>query len=143
MKPYTISSNSWHFRIATTYGYLESYDVRDICQYLRSFIVGCVAIVAITTFSALLSFFLLMLPIIVLISQFTVGFHIPLDDVLPPVAISTIFLVTIVWAGYWFEPSRVEARYIARTKRHDHQPSFSQLVYKKFKESTCVRLKVE
>lgn len=53
MNSASISPNSWHFRLATVYGPLDSYrtkrDGTDLCTYVRAALLGLVFVLLITT----------------------------------------------------------------------------------------------
>lgn len=50
MQTVKLKENSWHYRLARTYGTFNSYKSQDICTYTRSMLVGLFFAFAIVTF---------------------------------------------------------------------------------------------
>jgi hypothetical protein len=52
MRAFTLSANSWHNRLATTYGFLSWHNLKrggtDICTYVRSILLGALAVPVLT-----------------------------------------------------------------------------------------------
>jgi hypothetical protein len=152
MKAFKIDRNSWHFNLATRYGFLNSYDFDkefpednpDFCKYVQSTIAGFGLCIAIIAMLAAIGFVMTVLPIIILTAYFQYGALIDAEF---------LFIVGVIWVAlifgtvYLSEKSmekRRNAKYqkYLRDKTTPPEPSFSQLLYKKFKEKTCFRIEV-
>jgi hypothetical protein len=152
MKPFKIERDSWHFNLATRYGFLNKYDFSeeypednpDFCKYVRSVFAGfalCTAIIAMC--SILLGAFVL-LPILSIIVYFEYGYLIDPELLWMTAVIIPSLIVASIFLNEEAIENRRKARYqkYLREKTEPPEPSFSQLLYKKFKEKTCFKIEV-
>lgn len=153
MKPFKIEKNSWHFILATKYGYLDSCefdkqypeDNPDFCKYVRSVFAGSMLVTAITAMLSAVIFLLVLLPIMNILVYLEYGY---LQD--PEfVALIGVIIVSFFGASVWFNEDAIQNRrnkryqkYLQEKKGELPEPSFTQLLYKKFKEKTCFKIEV-
>lgn len=150
MKAFTLSVDSWHFKIVN-FGEKRispAWGDTDICEYTRCFLKGlfwfCVAGMMIALGAAF-----------VLGSLANIFSAIFLGYILAPWSIAFIIIVGsfaaalgISWLVEW-NRERVHERYAklrelqSRGDYVEPEPGFLTLVYRKFKDKTCVRIKLE
>jgi hypothetical protein len=153
MKTETVNVNSWHYRLATTYGPQSKYELKygdaNLCAYIRSVIVGLLITLLIIIGGVLGSFAFALIPIIYVAASFIeLGFHVPIDEYL--VAIIVEFVILSAIGIFWFFESKTHRKVFygiqkvtqatGVSKVIPETPSFVKLAYRKFKEKTCYRL---
>jgi hypothetical protein len=153
MKTETVNVNSWHYRLATTYGpqskYELSYGDANLCAYIRSVIVGLLIVLLITILGSLLSLAFIGAPIIYIIASILeIGVHLPIDEYFAIILIELV-LVFIFGVFCFFETNihrkvfygiQKVTQATGVSKVIPETPSFVKLAYRKFKEKTCYRL---
>lgn len=153
MKTETVNVNSWHYRLATTYGpvskYLLARGEGDFCSYLRGVFLGMLFVYLITVLGALMTAGLVGMPLIWLAaSVLELGWHLPSAEVAIFLAADVVIAIMVFFG--WFHLSgnyakTVKAVRIALGKNSEKtvvekEPGFIRLAYRKFKEKTCFRL---
>ncbi len=140
MKEITVDwKNTWHYRLATYYAYLGNqayaHDPDDFCEYVRKtfkglfllvFVMACAAYVFVSPLGDLLAW------LTVSIQQ---GMMLSIDDV----GMRFIILLTIVLA---FPLIAAGVYLICKWLDKDKldKPSFSGMLYSKFKDKACFKI---
>lgn len=153
MKTETVNVNSWHYRLATTYGPVSEYwlarGAGDFCSYLRGVFLGMMLVFLITILGSILTVALIGMPLIWLVaSVLELGWHFPPAEV----GIFILFDICIAIMAFfgWFHLSGNYAKTVKAVKIAlgtnsektvvKKEPGFIRLAYSKFKEKTCFRL---
>lgn len=153
MKTETVNVNSWHYRLATTYGPVSTWRLArgeaDFCSYLRGVFLGLLLVFFITAMGSILTVGLIGMPMIYVVSSILeLGWHFPPAEV----GIFLVFDLAIAIFGFfmWFHLSGNFAKTVnaviialgknATEKYVEKEPGFVSLAYRKFKEKTCFRL---
>jgi len=154
MKTETVNVNSWHYRLATTYGPQSKYELEygdaNLCSYIRSVIVGLLITLLITIVGIMASFAFILVPVIyIAASILEIGVHLPFDEYLVFILLELV-IISIIGVFWFFESNThrkvfygiqkvTQASGVAKVI--PETPSFMKLAYRKFKEKTCYRLK--
>ena len=153
MKTETVNVNSWHYRLATTYGLVSTYWLArgegDFCSYLRGVFLGMLFVFLITVLGTILTAGLVGMPLIWLAaSVLELGWHFPPAEV----GVFLLFdgVIAIMAFFGWFHLSGNYAKTVKAVKIAlgansektvvEKEPGFVSLAYRKFKEKTCFRL---
>lgn len=152
MKPFKISKDSWHFNLATRYGFLGEYEfdldytrnTPDFCRYVQSVLAGFALVVGIIALLSTVIAMFVLVPILNLIVYFQYDY---IADIYLMIYIGVIYTALILATIYFNEDAvqkRHDKRYAKyrREKVEPPEPSFAKLCYKKFKEKTCFKIEV-
>jgi hypothetical protein len=153
MKPFKISKDSWHFNLATQYGFLGAHDFDryeessnpDFCKYVQSVIAGFALVVGIITVISAVLAMLVLVPILNLIVYFQYDYVADLELMIFTGVIYAVFIWLVIYFNEGAVENRRKARYEKYRREKFSEPpelSFSQLCYKKFKEKTCFEIEV-
>ncbi len=133
MNSYTLKCNSWHYWLAVKGG-LWNHDT-DICTYIRKVIVGFVKV----TFMSLITLGMILL--------FGFGLYEIVTWAFFNQVVSFAGLVTagsIIAFGFLFIAGYASLVISNITeKEYNKEPGFITLAYRKFKDKTCVRVRVK
>lgn len=143
MKTFKLSNKSWHYHIVKTYSSLDEWFLNrgvDFCEYLRALIAGILAIILIIL-GASIVLSILLYPLISIVAQFDIGFHIPDDFTIIILITESIALSVFGVVLYAHDKSRnIYKR--KRQKVVECDPGFYTLAYRKFKEKTCFKVEI-
>lgn len=150
MKAFTLKENSWHFWLVNFGGkrIKASWGETDICEYTRCFLKGLfwfiIASLAIGAISAYV--------VASLVNLFATMF---LGYILAPWTISFLMIIGAIGLA-WVAISVSEILSLRREEQYRKirelkdkgewvppEPGFLKLMYRKFKDKTCVRIKIE
>lgn len=156
MKEYTLKTNSLHYRLAKVYGSMRSYQVEDLCTYVKHVIYGLLKIVFLVGFCSGLLIVLGMGDFLGWVAAMiaTQGFIEPeehtrmaLGSIIGLVfALGVLFVVVLITN---IHQARKEARIqkgldgLFTQPAEPKDPPFLLLAYRSFKEKTCVKIKFD
>lgn len=130
MKPFELSSNSWHYKIANFGEQRTGWEEDDICHYIRSFIFG-------GFWALVVLFFALGAGSAYLFSIGNVLGWMFLGYLLEPFSVlvlgATLMIVGGVAIAVWW----IERQH----NKKEEEPGVVGLAYRRFKDKTCVRIK--
>lgn len=134
MKTYTLKRNSWHYWLAKKGGLWE-HDT-DICTYIRKVINGTIKMLAMCV-AAAVSGVVVILGTVNLVSAIFYG--VTLNPV-GVIVIGVLVAMVLIFSAFVY----VE-KILPRLRRNhiEKEPGFITLAYHKFKDKTCVRVRIE
>lgn len=150
MKAFTLKENSWHFWLVN-FGEKRikaSWGDTDICEYTRCFLKGLFWFIIAATMISLFSTFV----IASLVNIFATVF---LGYILAPWSIAFLLIVgslgcaasAIKFSEYYSDRRSERYRKMRELQNSPDwvppEPGFLTLLYRKFKDKTCVRIKIE
>lgn len=156
MKEVKFSQNSWHWRLANTYGNAKTrYDYEtetdkyegDICSYTRSVMWGALAALLLTAGLGLIAASIADFGAWVVVG-FLVGTWVKID-VLGFLIIAATFAVVVVAAMIYvatkhekWKRKRWERKHERAMVEEEKPEGFVKAAYRKFKDKTCFRVEV-
>jgi hypothetical protein len=149
MKAFTLNVDSWHYKLASGFGYDPDFKDHDICAYLRRVLLGMgMMLFFIAIFCGTVFVCSMLLVNMVLGPYFFFVYGLPLNEF--AVAGWAIVAASAVAAGIMVSitklTNRVRAKRYAQMELEDSenyvppQPRFWKLAYKSYKEKFCARL---
>lgn len=148
MKTFTFDINSWHYKLASSFGYDPDFKKNDICAYLRKVALGMIITPVIATCIGIIGWLLLTMMVqMVLGPWFYFMYGLPLeDDVITSwviVAFSLIIVGTPILYTVWRTKREIARQNASRsdTINHKKKPdSFLILAYRSYKDKFCAKL---
>lgn len=156
MKEVKFSQNSWHWRLANTYGNAKTrYDYEtetdkyegDICSYTRSVILGALAALFLTAVLGLIAASIANFGAWV-VAGFLVGSWVKIDALGFLIIALTIAVAVVAAMFYvvmkhekWTRVRRARKQELAMAEEEKPE-GFVKAAYRKFKDKTCFRVEV-
>lgn len=143
MKSTTLNVNSWHYKLASWFGYDPDFKDHDICAYLRRVMLGMV-IVPIAAAAAII----LTIAVSIILVHMVLGpwfffmYGIPFNE------FATVGWVILLAAGtlfgFFFGMDRFK-RYLHNKRNEarnspEQEPGFLKLAYRSYKDKFCMKL---
>lgn len=156
MKEVKFSQNSWHWRLAHTYGNARTrYDYEtetdkyegDICSYTRSVLLGALAALLLTAVLGIIAASIANLGAWV-VAGIIVGSWVKLDPlgaIIIAIAIVAALAALLIYASVEHEKwkrKRWERKHERAMFEEEKPETFVQAAYRKFKDKTCFRVEV-
>jgi hypothetical protein len=135
MKEFTLSKNSWHYKLANFGmggGILRVDDETDICSYIRAFLVGTFIFTFVASVFAMLGGWVAF-SVYNIIGYFAWGMEIA----------SYVWVLVLIVGGLFSGVASVAGGVALREKLDNTESGFIRLAYQKFKNKTCVKIKLE
>lgn len=135
MKEYSLSKNSWHYKLANFGMGYNQYRIdteTDICSYIRAVLVGTFVFAFLTCVFAGLGGW-------VAFSVYSIVGYFIWGMAISPFAWTLLFVVGGLFGG----AAAVTGGVVIREKLDEQEPGFIRLAYQKFKNKTCVKIKLE
>ncbi len=146
MDTFNVSSKSWHYRLATTYGFETQFDISnnnvDICSYSRSVVFGTISALLLTAAGVMIgapvSQVLLWLGVCVVNNSFVD----PLNARMIAVGMVEILGVSLyVVLSSLYKVIKKVSKKFPRKEKQETSPSFVVQAYHSFKDKYCVKVK--
>jgi hypothetical protein len=142
MKSYTLSQNSWHYKLANVFGDMvyHRHDEIDICAYIRKLVLNAGVCVVLAIIASVVLY-------MVGSTLFWIGKMIyTLTAIAPEFHHVLTVLLTFMFGTIALVVKYIESRKIAKYNAERdgtsvvEDPSFIKLGYRKFKSKTCFKI---